>query len=85
MFTHCNACKIEICAEDVVVACEGKCEGSRYFHAKCVGLTYDEGCACLHSNIFWMCDGCRDIIEKGRFRDALTENVVYATQKEVDI
>lgn len=84
MFTHCNACKIEICAEDVVVTCEGLCDDHRIFHAKCVGLSYDEGCACLHSNIFWMCDGCRDLIEKGRFRNALEQNSTYATQKEVN-
>lgn len=84
MFTHCNVCMIEIRPGDIVVACEGQCDGHKYFHAKCVGLSYDEGCACLHSNIFWMCDCCRDHIEKGRFRNAMTEKPSYATRKEVD-
>lgn len=86
MIQNCETCKIEIVAEDVVVSCEGLCEDQRYYHARCVGLSYDEGCACLHQNIFWMCDPCRDSIEKARFRKAFGEkqNNEYATQDEID-
>lgn len=84
MYTHCNVCEIEFRPEDVVVACEGLCDDRRQFHAKCVGLSYDEGCACLHANIFWMCDCCRDLIEKGRFRNAIKKETNYATQEELD-
>lgn len=87
MTNQCNTCKAEIRAEDLVVACEGFCDGYRYFHAKCVGLSYDESCACLHRNIFWMCDSCSDMIEKGRFRKAvkdLQESNDYATKSEIN-
>lgn len=86
MITYCEACKIEIVAEDIVVACEGLCEEQRHFHARCVGLSYDEGCACLHRNIFWMCDSCRDAIERARFRKSFIEknSSDFATRNEVD-
>lgn len=86
MITHCEACKVEIVAEDIVVACEGLCEAQRHFHARCVGLSYDEGCACLHRNIFWMCDSCRDAIERGRFRNSFTDknSSGFATKNEVE-
>lgn len=50
------------------MSCELFCEDRHRFHARCVGLTYDEGCACLHSNITWMCDSCKHTIDYGRFR-----------------
>lgn len=86
MITHCEACKIEIVAEDIVVACEGLCEERRYFHARCVGLSYDEGCACLHRNIYWMCDSCRKAIECARFRKSFAEKNenAFATKNELD-
>lgn len=86
MITYCEACKAEIVAEDIVVSCEGLCEEQRYFHAKCVGLSYDEGCSCLHRNIFWMCDQCRDQIERARFRKSFLDKNCgeYATRDEVD-
>lgn len=82
----CNACKAEIRPEDIVVSCDMLCESRHCFHAKCVGLTYDEGCACLHRNIFWMCDSCRNFIETGRFRTSVKdgENVEYATRNELN-
>ena len=65
--------------------CYGICKDKHTFHARCVGLTYDEGCACLHSNIFWMCDPCRHAIEYERFgksaSDINTEKL--ATKDEV--
>lgn len=61
-----------------------------YFHARCVGLSYDEGCSCLHQNIFWMCDTCRDEIKRDRFWKAFNEkhdnnrDRNYATMSEID-
>lgn len=85
MANQCTACKVEFCAEDIVVCCEGFCENLPQFHAKCVGLTYDEGCACLHQNIFWMCDTCRVYIENGRFRNTKNEEKTndFATKTDV--
>lgn len=84
MITHCEVCKLEIVAEDIVVTCE-LCDDLRQFHARCVGLSYDEGCACLHQNIFWMCDSCRDGIERGRFRKSSIEKSDndYATRDDL--
>lgn len=84
MKDQCTACNVECSAEDTVVCCEGFCEEFCYFHAKCVGLSYDEGCACLHQNIFWMCDNCRDIIEKGRYREAIKEGENFAKKEELN-
>lgn len=85
MFDYCDTCKIEIVAEDVVVLCDGLCEDQRVFHARCVGLSYDEGCA-MHRTVFRMCDSCRDCIEKARFRKAFEEKQAkeYATKTEMD-
>lgn len=69
MNDQCSACNAEIRTEDIVVCCELFCKPFQYFHARCVGLSYDDGCACLHDNIFWMCDSCRDLIQKGRVRE----------------
>lgn len=44
-----------------------------------------EGCACLHDNIFWMCDACKNVIEKGRLRDAMKEVKNYATITELNL
>lgn len=76
---------MEFRVEDIVVSCEAFCENRHSFHAKCVGLTYDEGCACLHSNIFWMCDSCKHSIENGRYRSSTTRNEEsnYATKEDV--
>lgn len=84
MANHCTACYVEFCAEDIVVCCE-ICENLPQYHAKCVGLTYDEGCACLHQNIFWMCDTCRHYIENGRFRNTKVESKSddFATKSDV--
>lgn len=86
MIQQCEVCNIEIVAEDIVVSCEGLCEEQRFFHAKCVGLSYDEGCACLHQNIFWVCNSCRDAIEYARFRKAFNDkqNSSYVTKSELD-
>lgn len=84
MRNQCTACNVEITAEDIVVSCEGFCEQFRYFHAKCVGLSYDEGCACLHENIFWMCDTCKDVIAKGRCREAMKEVNNFAMITELN-
>lgn len=83
---HCYTCKVEIRAEDIVVSCEGFCEDRRYFHAKCVGLSYDEGCACLHRNVFWMCDSCRNAIEYRCYekKPQSAETSELATKKEVE-
>lgn len=86
MIHYCDTCKLEIVAEDIVVSCDGLCEDQRIFHARCVGLSYDEGCACLHRNVFWMCDSCRDSIEYARFRKVFHEKQenAYATRSELD-
>lgn len=89
MITYCDTCKAEIVPEDVVVSCDGICEDQRCFHARCVGLSYDEGCACLHRNIFWMCDSCSDSIERARFPMAFREKKKkreheFATKDEVN-
>lgn len=86
MFTICETCKAEFVPEDIVVSCEGLCEGQRYFHFRCVGLSYDEGCACLHRNVFWMCDSCTDAIKRDRFRKSFVERQSneYAEKSEVD-
>ncbi|KXJ81875.1 hypothetical protein RP20_CCG017352 [Aedes albopictus] len=64
----------------------GLCGDLRQYHARCVGLSYDEGCACLHDNIFWMCDSCRDDVERGRFQKSLPKknDSEYATRNEVE-
>lgn len=69
-----------------MVSCEGLCVDLRYYHARCVGLTYGEGCACLHQNIFWMCDSCRKAIEHVRFRESFNEKQdnSYARKSEID-
>lgn len=86
MMDHCHKCDVEIRPEDTVVRCEVFCKAEHVYHAKCVGLSYDEGCACLHSNICWMCDSCRHAIDYGRFRKAETatsDTRIFATQDEV--
>lgn len=87
MDDYCSACKLEFRTEDIVVSCDGQCEDRRSFHAKCMGLSYDEGCACLHPSIFWMCDSCRDYIAKGRFRKTATDknSNEYAAKSDFDI
>lgn len=86
MIQHCKACTIEIVAGDIVVSCEGLCEDQCYYHARCVGLSYDEGCSCLHENIFWMCDSCRDAIQHARFRKAFIkkEDNNYDAKREIN-
>lgn len=82
----CHACKKEIRVEDIVVCCEGFCEDQHYIHARCAGLTYDEGCACLNSNILWVCDTCRKEIENRRIRKPSTalDMSGLATRGDVD-
>lgn len=86
MTNCCTACKVEFRAGDIVVCCEGFCENLPQFHAKCVGLSYDEGCACLHDNIFWMCDSCRAHIENGRLRKSanINKSSEFVTKTEVN-
>ena len=82
---NCYACIAEIRVEDIVVSCGGFCQRRHCFHAKCVGLTYDEGCACLHSNMCWMCDSCNNSIQNGRFSkpSPVLETNDWATKEEV--
>lgn len=86
MANCCTACKVEFRVEDIVVCCEVFCENLPQFHAKCVGLSYDEGCACLHENIFWMCDACRVRVENGRLRETTNtkKSSDFATKTEVN-
>lgn len=74
MELECGKCKNECLESDTTVVCEGFCVGFHRFHARCVGLTDDEGATCLHRNVLWMCNDCCALIEDFRFRD--TVNVV---------
>lgn len=71
MAGYCRNCKTECLDSDSVVVCEGFCVGIQRFHARCVGLTDDEGGVCLYRNIMWMCDDCCALMENMRFRDTV--------------
>lgn len=71
MVQKCLKCSNDCCPGEILVACEGFCEGIRQFHARCVGLTEDEAGVCLYRNIMWMCDDCRDLMENIHFRSTV--------------
>lgn len=83
---NCGKCKCECLENETTVVCEGFCVGMHRFHARCVGLSDDEGEVCLHRNILWVCESCRDLIENIRFRDTVNSvrSMCSPVEKEVE-
>lgn len=69
----CGKCKEQIDADVRAVVCEGFCENINPFHLECVGLALEYADACLHQNIMWMCDSCRDMMESIKFRNTVNK------------
>lgn len=61
---RCHECNFQISSRDPVVTCSGFCKNDHQFHAVCVGLSVDEGLACNHPNILWICNPCRGKLVK---------------------
>lgn len=82
----CSKCKTECSSNETIVVCEGFCVGIQRYHARCVGLSDDEGGVCLHRNILWMCDNCLDLMENIRFRETVNaaRSVNHSVEKEVE-
>lgn len=68
----CHKCKNDCGSGEILVVCEGFCESIRRFHASCAGLTDEEAGVCLHTNVMFMCDDCRELIENVRFRSIVS-------------
>ncbi|XP_062558116.1 uncharacterized protein LOC134222993 [Armigeres subalbatus] len=85
MSTVCEKCERPIALNATVVQCGGFCENSNRFHADCVGLSYDKVEACMHTNILWICDCCRDLLKNIKFRNAIKNaNPVETPRDEIE-
>ncbi|XP_053699166.1 uncharacterized protein LOC128746142 [Sabethes cyaneus] len=70
MESVCCACAGDLAKADEIV-CNGFCKSS--FHLQCVRLTTEirdtvAGC----SQLFWMCNACKKMMDNARFRQAIT-------------
>ena len=68
---QCHKCNLFIAMTELAIVCKGFCTEEHYFHAKCVGLSELEHQACYHSNFFWMCDSCRNLMLNSKFRNTV--------------
>ena len=68
------------------VFCGGFCDAICKYHTQCTGLTENELTVCNNvcSNVFWMCERCRVLIDNARFRSVINslDAVHYIQQKE---
>ena len=64
----CEKCCLIIDDEEDYVICHGFCEAVYKFHTQCTGLNENELEACKNTNVFWVCDKCRFLLNSVRFR-----------------
>lgn len=55
------------------------------FHAKCVGLSEDQGRACSQRNIFWMFDECTELMGTIKFRAVVNKMRSHTKPLEIEI
>lgn len=82
MTVNCKKCLNEITDARSSIKCGGFCSDT--FCMKCCGLNDVILTAVADkSNLFWMCNPCKDIMEKARFRNALV-SAESANQKLIE-
>ncbi|XP_058813727.1 uncharacterized protein LOC131677732 [Topomyia yanbarensis] len=78
----CESCTDKFSDGRNAVKCGGFCSSS--FCAKCCGLNDELFAAVINkSNLFWMCNTCKNIMDKARFRNALV-SVESANQMVIE-
>ena len=65
----CGKCGEEVCNDDMVVQCEGKCEF--WFHCSCVGTTEEEYEALSSTDISWICGAYQEGLQPFNSVDAV--------------
>ena len=85
MDSKCGKCSSAI-GDAEYVFCSGFCDAICKYHTQCTGLTEEELAVCNNvcSNVFWMCERCRRLIDNARFRSVINslDAVHYIQQKE---